>query len=348
MAISYAVDRDGTASILPPPMQILHLSEGSVIQAALTLAANLGVADLLANGPQTSDALAQATSTHPPSLYRVLRLLSSFGVFAEVAPGRFAQTASSELLRTGIPGSLRSFVQMTGLPVWAQTYAEALHSAQTGEPAWKQVVGTEFFEYLATHPAESAVFNAAMTDFGRGVSEAVVQAYDFSGVGTIVDVGGGHGTLLSAILRRHIHVKGILFDLPHVVDGARALMASAGLADRCKIQGGDFFAEVPVGGDAYILSLVIHDWDRSRAVAILRRCRQAMPTTGRLLLVEAVIPPGNEPHFGKILDFVMLTAAGGQERTQEEYQALLQEAGFRLSVVVATASPLSVIEGRPC
>jgi hypothetical protein len=174
-----------------------------------------------------------------------------------------------------------------------------------------------------------------------------VHAYDFSGVGTIVDVGAGHGTLLSAILRGHAHLKGILFDLPHVAAGARGLIASAGLADRCEIHSGDFFAEVPAGGDAYILSWIIHDWDRGRAVAILKRCRQAMPTTGRLLLVEAIIPPGNEPHAGKIMDFVMLTALGGQERTEEQYEDLLQEAGFRLSAVVPTASPMSVIEGRP-
>lgn len=347
MPMAYAIDHDGTVSKLPPPMQIFLLTEGVTIQAALTLAANLGIADLLAEGPQTSDWLAQATSTHPPSLYRVLRLLSSFGVFSEGDPGRFAQTASSELLRTGTLGSLRSWVQMTGLPVWPQTFAEALHSMKTGEPALKHVVGTELFEYLATHPREGAVFSAAMGDFGRGVSEAVVQAYDFSGVRTIVDVGGGHGTLLSAILRGNAHLKGILFDLPHVADGARGLMASAGVADRCEIRGGDFFAEVPAGGDAYILSWIIHDWDRGRAVTILKRCRQAMPATGRLLLVEAVIPPGNEPHAGKIMDFVMLTALGGQERTEEQYDELLREAGFRLSAVVPTASPMSVIEGSP-
>jgi len=268
-------------------------------------------------------------------------------VFAEVEPGRFAQTASSELLRTGTLGSLRSWVQMTGLLVWPQTFAEALHSVKTGEPALKHVVGTELFEYLAAHPREGTVFNAAMGDFGRGVSAAVVQAYDFSGVRTIVDVGGGHGTLLRAILQGNAHLNGILFDLPHVADGARGLMASAGVADRCKILGGDFFAEVPAGGDAYILSWIIHDWDRGRAVTILKRCRQAMPTTGRLLLVEAVIPLGNEPHAGKIMDFVMLTALGGQERTEEQYGDLLGEAGFRLSAVVPTASPMSVIEGRP-
>ena len=348
MPMGYAVDHDGTVSAFPPPMQILLLSEGAVTHTALVLAANLGIADLLAQGPQTVDALAQATSTHSPSLYRVLRLLSSLGVFAEIARGQFTQTASSELLRSDIPASMRSFVQFTGLRPWAQTYAEALHSVKTGEPVWKQAVGADVFEYFATHPADGAVFNAAMGDFGRGVSEAVVQAYDFSDLATIVDVGGGWGTLLTTILRRHTHLKGILFDLPHVVDGARAQIAAAGLTDRCEIHGGDFFANVPAGADAYILSLVIHDWDHGRAVAILKRCRQAMPPAGRLLLLENVIPPGNEPHIGKILDFVMLAAAGGQERTQEEYQDLLQEAGFRLSTVVPTASAMSVIEGRPC
>ena len=240
MPMAYAIDHDGTVSTLPPAMQIFLLTEGVTIQAALTLAANLGIADLLAEGPQTSDWLAQATSTHPPSLYRVLRLLSSFGVFSEIDPGRFAQTASSDLLRAGTLDSLRSWVQMTGLLVWPQTFAAALHSVKTGQPALKHVVGTEFFEYLATHPREGTVFSAAMGDFGRGVSQAVVQAYDFSNVGTIVDVGGGHGTLLSAILRGNAHLKGILFDLPHVADGARGLMAAAGLSDRCEIHGGDF------------------------------------------------------------------------------------------------------------
>jgi hypothetical protein len=347
MPMTYAMDNDGILSALPPPMQIFLLTEGVTIQAALTLAVSLGIADLLADGPQPSDSLAQATGTHPPSLYRVLRLLGSFGVFSEVDPGRFAQTASSELLRTGTPSSLRSWVQMTGLPMWTQTFAEAMHSVRTGEPVLKDVVGAELFEYLAAHPHEGAMFNAAMGAFGREVSEAVVQAYDFSGLETIVDIGGGHGTLLSAILRGHPHLKGILFDLPHVADGARGLMVSAGVADRCEIRGGDFFDEVPAGGDAYVLSWIIHDWDRGRAVTILKRCRQAMPTSGRLLLVEAVIPPGNEPHAGKIMDFVMLTALGGQERTKEQYGDLLQEAGFSLGAVISTASPMSVIEGRP-
>lgn len=347
MPMVYAIEQDGAVSTLPPPMQLFLLSEGVTIQAALTLAANLGIADLLAGGPRTNDALARETSTHAPSLYRVLRLLSSFGVFSAIDGGRFAQTAISELLRTSARGSLRSWVKMTGLPLWPQTFTEALHSVRTGESVLKRVVGAEFFEYLAAHPHEDGVFNAAMSEFGLGVSEAVAQAYDFSGIRTIVDVGGGHGTLLSTILRSNAHLKGILFDLPGVADGARRLVASAGLADRCEVRSGDFFTEVPSGGDAYILSWIIHDWDRVRAAAILKRCRQAMTTTGRLLLVEAVIPPGNEPHAGKIMDFVMLTALGGQERTKEQYEELLREAGFRVSAVVPTPSPMSIIEGHP-
>ncbi|MGB5131719.1 MAG: methyltransferase [Steroidobacteraceae bacterium] len=328
-------------------MQLFLLTEGVTIQAALTLATNLGIADLLAEGPQTIATLARETSTHPPSLYRVLRLLSSVGVFSEIDGDSFAQTAISELLRTGGPASLRSWVRMTGLPLWPETFTEALHSVRTGEPALKQVVGAEFFAYLAAHPHEGDVFNAAMGDFGHGVANAITKAYDFSDVRTLIDVGGGHGTLLSTILLSNAHLKGVLFDLPHVAAGARELIASAGLADRCEVRSGDFFAEVPAGGDAYILSWIIHDWNHDRAAAILKKCRQGMTKTGRILLIEAVIPPGNEPHAGKIMDFVMLVALGGQERTIDQYKELLREGGFRLSAVVPTASPMSVIEGRP-
>lgn len=347
MPLVYAVEKDGVLSPLPPSMQLFLLTEGATVQAALTLATHLGIAELLANGPQTSDALARETSTHSRSLYRVLRLLSSIGVFSEISPGRFTQTAISELLRAGCPGSLSSWVRMTGLPLWPQVFSEGLYSIRTGEPVLKEVVGAEFFDYLAGHSHEGDVFNEAMTDFGRGVAEAVAQAYDFAGIRTLVDVGGGHGTLLATILRRHLHLNGILFDLPPVAAGARATMAAAGVLERCEIHGGDFFQEVPAGGDAYVLSWIIHDWDHGRALTILKRCRETMTTAGRLLLVEALIPPGDELHAGKIMDFVMLTALGGQERTKEEYGELLREAGFRLSAVVSTASPMCVIEGRP-
>jgi hypothetical protein len=311
------------------------------------LAAELGLADLLANGPRDTEQLAQATSTHARSLYRMLRLLSSVGVFTEARPGQFALTPLGECLRSAVPGSMRSWLRMLGLRVWFHTYAEALHSLRTGEPAFAQSVGMKFFDYLATHPQEGEIFDAAMSDFGRGVAAAVVREYDFSGLAKIVDVGGGNGSLVSAILQANPPMTGILFDQPHIIESARRSIGAAGLAGRCDIVGGDFFRSVPAGGDVYVLRRIIHDWDDDGALKILRNCRTAMKDAARLLLVETVIPPGDEPHPGKLGDFVMLTALGGQERTAEEYAQLLDRAGFRLNRVVSTASPMSVVEGVP-
>ncbi len=269
------------------------------------------------------------------------------GVFTEARPGRFALTPLGECLRSGVPNSMRSWLRMVGLKVWFHTYAEALHSLRTGEPAFVRSVGTEFFDYLATHPQEGEIFNAAMSDFGRAVAAAIVQEYDFSGVAKVVDVGGGNGSLLSAILQANPGMTGVLFDQAHVVESARKSITDAGLGKRCDIVTGDFFSSVPAGGQAYILRWIIHDWDNDRALTILRNCRAAMKGTARVLLVETVIPPGDQPHPGKLVDFVMLTALGGQERTAEEYTQLLEEAGFRLNKIVPTTSPMSVLEGMP-
>jgi len=226
-------------------------------------------------------------------------------------------------------------------------FAEAMHSVRTGEPSFKRSVGVGLFEYLAANPREGEIFNDAMTAFGQGVVAAVVQAYDFGSGHRLVDVGGGHGTLISAILGANPSLTGVLFDQPQVAEGARRVLATAGVADRCEIHSGDFFKSVPAGGDTYVLKWIIHDWDRDRAVAILRKCHGAMNQTGRILLIETVIPGPDEPHPGKIMDFVMLLGLGGQERTEEQYADLLQEAGFALSRVVPTASPMSIIEGVP-
>lgn len=347
MAFMFEIEHSGVLSSLPPPMQMFLLSEGTTIFTAVTLAAELGIADLLANGPRSSDDLARTTSTHPGSLYRLLRLLSVFGVFSEVEPHRFEQTPLSELLRSGTPGSMRAWMRMVGLPAWGPMFAEAMHSVKTGEPSFKRSAGVEFFDYVTAHPREGEIFNEAMTAFGQGVVAAVVQAYDFGNIRRLVDVGGGHGSLMAAILQAHPHLNGTLFDLPHVVEGARSALSAAAVADRCEIAGGDFFESVPPGGDAYVLKWIIHDWDRDRAVAILRNCRRAMNPTGRLLLIESVIPGPDEPHPGKIMDFIMLLGLGGQERTEQQYAGLLREAGFDLSKVVPTASPMSVIEATP-
>jgi O-methyltransferase domain/Dimerisation domain len=335
------------ASELPPPIRISLLSQGTIISTSLALAAELGIADLLADGPRSSEELAQATSTHPRSLYRLLRLLCCIGVFTEIQPDSFAQTPLSECLRTGVPGSMRSWLRMIGFKIRYHTHAEALHSIKTGEPAFKRVAGMEFFDYMAAHPDEGGVFNQAMNDMGQGVAAAVVGSYDFSGIGKIIDVGGGHGTLIARILQKYPEMTGILFDSPHVAESARESIASAGLAQRCEVVGGDFFKSIPSGCDAYLLRWIIHNWDNERAVTILRNCRQGMGERSRLLLIESVIPAGNEFHPGKLLDYIMLTSHSGQERMAEEYDSLLREADLRLNKVVPTGSHLSVIEAVP-
>jgi O-methyltransferase domain/Dimerisation domain len=335
------------ASELPPPIRISLLSQGTIITTSLALAAELGVADLLADGPRSSEELAQATSTHPRSLYRLLRVLCSFGVFTEIQPDSFAQTPLSECLRTGVPGSMRSWLRMIGLKNRYHMQAEALHSIRTGEPVFERVTGMKFFDHHAAHPEEGEIFDQAMNDMGQGVAAAVVQSYDFSGIGKIIDVGGGHGTLITPILQKYPEMTGILFDLPHVAERARESIASAGLAQRCEIVGGDFFKSVPAGCDAYLLRWIIHDWDRDRAITVLGNCRRAMGERGRLLLLESVIPAGNEFHPGKLLDYIMLITFGGQERTEEEYDSLLREADLRLNKVEPTGSHLSIIEAVP-
>ncbi|MBO0863041.1 MAG: methyltransferase [Chloracidobacterium sp.] len=336
-----------SASELPPPVRLSLLSQGQIITGTLTLAAELGIADHLVDGPRSSAELAQSTSTHPESLYRLLRILCSVGVFTETQPDSFAQTPLSECLRTGVPGSMRSWLRMIGLKNRYHMQAEALHSIKTGEPVFERVTGMNFFEHHAAHPEEGEIFNQAMNDMGQGVAAAVVQSYDFSGIARIIDVGGGYGTLIAPILRKYPEMTGILFDAPHVAERARESIATTGLADRCEVVGGDFFKTIPAGCDAYLMRWIIHDWDHEHAVAILRNCRHAMGSSSRLLLIEMVLPEGNEFHPGKLLDYIMLISMGGRERTEEEYDRLLREAGLRLIKVAPTGSPLSVIEATP-
>jgi O-methyltransferase domain len=332
---------------LTPPLQLYMLGEGAVIATALSLVAELGIADLLKDGPRSSEELAQATFTHQRALYRVLRVLSMVGVFTEVQPDHFDLTPMGQLLRSDIPDSMRSWIRMINRKIWFHTYAEASYSLRTGHPAFERVVGAEVFEYLDAHPDEGTIFNEAMNDMTRGVATAIVQEYDFSGINKIVDLGGGHGILITTILQAYPKMKGLLFDMPQVADGARPMIAAAGLAQRCEIVAGDFFSSVPAKGDAYLLKWIIHDWPYDQALTILQNCRNVMKKTSRLLLIETVILEGDAFDPGKTGDFVMLTALGGQERTETEYALLLDEAGFHLSRVVPTTSSMSIIEGSP-
>lgn len=327
---------------------LLQLSTGYRVSQMIYLAARLGLADLLAGGPKRSDELAERTGTHPEALFRVLRGLAVYGVFAQDADGRFGLTPAADLLRTGVPGSVRDWVlHMAGPECW-RAWGELLHSVTTGNAAFPHLYGMSAWAYREAHPDRNAIFNAAMSAHSALRNAHILNAYDFSGITTLVDVGGGHGVLLGSILAAHPAMRGILFDLPHVVAGAAEALAAMKVGDRCRIASGDFFHEVPEGGDAYVLSKIIHDWSDERSTAILRSCRRAMDGKGKLLLVEYVIPPGNDPHPAKMMDLQMLVMLdGGRERTEEEFRALLAGTGFTLTRVVPTQDGNSVIEGRP-
>jgi hypothetical protein len=313
---------------------------------ALHVAAQLGIADLLKDGPQTVAQLAEATGTHARSLYRLLRARASEGVFAEDEQGRFGPTALSECLRSDVPNSQSSMAIMSGEEHY-RCWGELLFSVQTGRNAFEKLYGQPIFQYLASHPRQARIFDEGMVGVHGAETKAMLDAYDFHGIDTLVDIGGGNGSLLLATLQRHPSLRGIVFDRPDVIERARSNIKSAGLEGRCTLIGGNFFESVPAGGDAYLMRHIIHDWYDEESRTILRNCRKVMPQTGKLLLIESVIPPGNEPCFAKLLDLTMLVIPGGMERTEAEYGELLASAGFRLARVVPTTGNVDVIECLP-
>ncbi len=332
-------------SEVPPPIAMLQLISGFWISRCIYVAAKLGIADLVKNESKTAAELAAVTGTNGPSLFRVMRALASVGVFSQDAEGRFAITALSETLRSDIRGSLRAFA-MTELgeehyPAWG----ELLHSVRTGEIAFNHAFGMPVWEFFAKHPDNATIFNDAMSGMTAQANEAILSQYDFAGINTLVDIGGGHGGLITSILQRYPAMNGILFDSPQVIEGAKAPVDASGVGDRCRLVAGNFFESVPEGGNAHILKWIIHDWNDDQSVAILKNCHRALPENGKLILVEAVVPASNEPHFSKFIDLNMLVMTGGRERTEEEFRALYKTAGFRLTRVVPTDSPFSVIEG---
>jgi hypothetical protein len=326
-----------------PAQQILQIAVGYIASSSLYVAIMLNVPDHLAAGPQTIDELARATGANEDALYRVLRLLASLGVFEETGPRQFGLTPASELLRQGVPGSLRDIAVFLPDPFHLRVYANTMDAVMTGKPAADTTLGMPVFEYLAKNPDYSKVFNDAMTALSAPVAAAAIEAYDFSPFGVIVDVAGGHGEVLMSILQQCPGVRGVLADVGHVIDGARPRIAKAGLADRCQAVACDFFASVPEGGDAYVMKHILHDWDDARATQILRNIGTAMGARGgKVILLESVIAEG--PDFGKFIDIEMLNLPGGRERSADEFRALFAGAGFEMTKVVPTKSPLSVIE----
>ena len=337
-----------TARQSEPSQALMQMLTGVWAAQSISVVATLGIADLLANGAQTAPQLASATCTHADSLHRVMRALATLGVFAQTGDGRFALTPISEYLRSDTPNSLRNTAQMSSMPVFWQSWGELLWCVKTGETGFRHVFGqSNPFERFVEHPEEGAIFNGAMTEMSRGVGPAIAEAYDFGRFRKIVDAGGGHGSLLISILERHPGPRAVVFDLPHVVQGAQPAIEAAGLAGRCETAPGNLFESIPCGADAYILKAIIHGFQRENCLKILRNVRQAMAPQGRLLLIERVVPPGNEPSFNKIADLQMLVMSGGRERTFAEYDELLGAAGFRLAKLHATAAPQSIIEAIP-
>ena len=320
-----------------------QLVNGFQVSQAIHVAAVLGIADLLAEGPRSSADLAAATDTHAETLYRVLRALASAGVFHEENGRRFALTPLGDCLRSDAPEPIGGWAAFIGRPYYWQAWASLLHSVRTGENAFRHVHGMDVWEYRTQQPEESPIFDRAMTDSTRRINRAILDAYDFGRFATVADVGGGHGALLAALLAEHPRMRGILFDQPHVVAKAGGVLSA--VADRCDVVGGSFFEAIPQGADAYVLKSVIHDWEDDEAVAILRTCRRAFSPDGTLLVVEWEIGPPNDGHAAKFGDLNMLVAPGGRERTTDEYAALFASAGFRLVRVVPTNSGLGVIEG---
>jgi len=342
---------DAKTPALPPQAVLYQMAVGHYLSRALHVAVKLGVPDLLRDGPVSAEALAAATGTNAPALRRVLRLLVSTGVFDEHDDGGFALTELSQALRADVPGSARNVVLLFAGLATQDAWRELEHCVRTGEPAFRKRGLDDAFAEMAADPETSAIFDAAMADFTRLVAVGVAATYDFSGLGTLVDVGGGNGALLIGILRAHPHLRGVVFDQPHAAERAEREIAAAGLAGRCTAVGGDFFASVPDGGDAYLLKHVLHDWDDERAATILRNCRRAMRPDARLLVVESVYPPRIDRSLASrgaaANDVNMLVNTGGRQRSETELRALYEAAGFALRRIVPAPGGPSVIQGAP-
>lgn len=328
-----------------PADTVAQLVQLPFLSQALYVAAKLGIADLLAGGPRTSDDLALETHSHAPTLYRILRALCATGLFEEIELRRFALTTSGRCLQTDAPDSQRAYAIMYLDAATWQAAAQLHQAVMTGKTAWFNAFGMEAFPYVAAHPEFAALFSAGMSDAMRQ-RQVAIMSYDFSLARTLVDVGGNQGRLLATILQANPALRGVLFDLPEVVAKAPEFLETAGVASRCEVVGGDFFQEVPVGADVYLVSTVIHDWDDDPAVRILQSCRRAMSAGSTLLLLERVLPDNNEFGLPLLSDLAML-AIGGRERTEAEYRTLLSHAGFDLQAVISSDSPYCRLEAIP-
>ena len=331
----------------PAAVAMLEMVMAAWVAQAIQVAAELGIADTLADDPLPLDDLADRVGADPDALRRLMRALISRGIFRQRRDGRYELTALAETLRSDAPFSMHGYARFVGSPQHREHWTLLVESVKSGKPIIPQLRGNDAFDYLRDEPELAKIFNDAMTDLAGLAATAVVPGYSFGPYGTIVDVGGGHGVLLSTILAATPNARGVLYDLPEVVAGASALLSQQGVKDRVRVEGGSFFDSVPSGGDAYVLKNVIHDWPDEQAVAILRNVRAAVGADSTVLLVETVLPEHDRDFAGKWSDLEMLLGANGRERDAAEYRDLLRQAGFRMNRIVQTASPYSVVEATP-
>jgi len=339
-------DPNQKANVPPPDAILMQMLFGALLQKSICVATKLRIADLLAEKSLTVEELAAKTEAHAPSLYRILRTLAGNGIFAENDDRTFRLTPLAELLRSDAPNSMYDFsIMMSEEWLWS-AWGELMYSVKTGGVAHDKVQGMSSFEFFTKNQDAGKVFNRAMTNLSMNVVPAIVPAYDFSGISKIVDIAGGHGILLAGILKANPQMQGVLFDLPSVIEGAGELLEKEGVRNRVELAIGDFFQSIPAGADAYLMKHIIHDWDDERSIKILKSIRSAMKENGKVLIIEMVVPEGNEPSPSHNLDLMMLVMEGGKERTKEEYRTLLEAAGFRMTRVIPTKSPYSIIEAE--
>lgn len=331
---------------LPPQAVVMQLLASKMAAQALSQIAELGIADLLKDGPRPTKEIAAEAKINEDAIYRALRALAAFGFFTEHPNRTFANNPNSELLRTGVPGSLRAMARWLGEEnSWWKAWGHLSYSLRTGESAAEITFGSNAFEFMTRNPRINSIFQSAMSDFSAMTARAVCQAYDFSGINHIVDVGGGHGYLLSSILDKIPDATGTLFDLPEVVENADPTLKANGNSNRITKVGGSFLDTVPAHADAYVMKHIIHDWDDPRCIQILQNCRKGLRPNGRILIVEQVLSDAPESAFAKVLDLEMLVVTpGGRERTADDFRTLLGKAGLHLSRIVPTESPVCVIE----
>jgi hypothetical protein len=338
---------EGDQQGIPAPFALLQLTMGSIVTQAIHVAAKLDFAGILSAGPLPADEIAQRAGSHPDSTARLLRTLASLGIFTEQEDGQFGLTPMADALRADAPMSMRGMALLMGHPYQWEDWGHLMDSIQTGEPVLEKLRGMGGYEFLAANPEFAEVFEGGMGTLSDLETVPIAEGYDYSQFNTIVDVFGGHGAVLAAILQRAQNTKGVLFEFRAEQLGAGQLFEEAGVADRCSLDTGGMFEKAPSGGDCYILKHIVHEWPEAKALQILKNVREAISDDGTVLLMEFVLPDGNEPHPGKLVDLWLMILMGGRERTRGQYAELLNRAGFQLTRVIQTASSAAIIEAKP-